>query len=283
MTPRQFDDPTEFELRLKDSGIGHVEDLIGFARRKHFDLDQLLGWLIERRERAEQLVKAGVAGDLASLAEVFTVAYTLGWNERDQGTDTFAVDSRILAYFGALYHRSAELSNALVGQTRGVVPDELAQLLEDWRATLPMPPDVEAALDGPRGRAFLDGNRDLIDQIRSPAPGRGPTEEEVAAMVERSRDLCHRHGAYNPEGDCFVCDAEQAREATQAVMGLLIAALAAANGKPSASPQFYEILALLRRGWEELFEVRPELVGEAIAAADEIEVDPRLAWIPDAS
>ena len=38
-------------------------------------------------------------------------------------------------------------------------------------------------------------------------------EPSDAVGVDRSRELCHAHGAYGPEGDCFVCDTQIANEA----------------------------------------------------------------------
>jgi hypothetical protein len=41
---------------------------------------------------------------------------------------------------------------------------------------------------------------------------KGELERQVA---DQAANLCQGHGAHNPEGDCFVCDTEQAKEAGQ--------------------------------------------------------------------
>lgn len=41
-------------------------------------------------------------------------------------------------------------------------------------------------------------------------------ERAAAAHNYAREDLCLYHGAYNPEGDCLVCDKEQAEERARA-------------------------------------------------------------------
>lgn len=61
------------------------------------------------------------------------------------------------------------------------------------------------------------------------AEGFGAETDPVG--VDRGRELCHAHGAYGPEGDCFVCDTRQAREWAEAAEAKLIYAVLRSMGQ----------------------------------------------------
>jgi hypothetical protein len=95
-------------------------------------------------------------------------------------------------------------------------------------------PDHEHVVDHLREqRDSLEGELEAIRRLLDAAPQQSATAAAMkvkrqrefeterimrAPVVERgeddvrSNDLCQAHGAFSPEGDCFVCDAVQERE-----------------------------------------------------------------------
>lgn len=64
------------------------------------------------------------------------------------GSSGFDADTRLLTYFGRL-HRAA---SALCNYTQGGWPLPDAEPLNGLREAIALPPDIEAAVEGPRGR-----------------------------------------------------------------------------------------------------------------------------------
>jgi hypothetical protein len=62
------------------------------------------------------------------------------------------------------------------------------------------------------------------ERERAVANERADRAEKASAVATNSsrEDLCMRHGAHNPEGDCLVCDKEQADARAEAFQKELV-------------------------------------------------------------
>lgn len=81
----------------------------------------------------------------------------------DPATDRFAADTRLLSYFGALRRAASNLVQPS--------PVSESRSMAEVRAALALPPDIEAALDGPRGQDAPKGERTTVTCTRCGAEG----------------------------------------------------------------------------------------------------------------
>lgn len=133
------------ETRIRDGGVRRDLEAPRRLQERHgFDAMELFAWAHRWAKDRRAMVELGATNDETLILAAFQIGYDLGRAERDQESDTLTADARVLAYFGRLHRAAAKVVDG------GSAADERAAEMELAEA-LPLPPDVEAAVDGPRG------------------------------------------------------------------------------------------------------------------------------------
>lgn len=137
---------TDRDRRLFLSGL--VKGMIGDKPNPAHGMEQEAhGW------EAGRMIFARLAGEAIGQAEAFLDVRNSELRLQNQ-PDEFAAETRLLGYFGKLWHACQRLRRDAVDRAG---PLASASALDDMREALVLPPDLEAALEGPRGRAMVDG------------------------------------------------------------------------------------------------------------------------------